>query len=46
MILALEPAGPLFEDYGINVRIDPTDANYVDVIHTDGDYLGINEPLH
>ena len=39
-ISALDPAGPLFEDYEIDVRIDATDANYVDVIHTDGDNFG------
>ena len=37
---ALDPAGPLFEDYEKDVRIDATDANYVDVIHTDGDNFG------
>ena len=41
-VSALEPAGPLFEDYEIDVRIDATDANYVDVIHTDGDNFGKN----
>ena len=40
LISALDPAGPLFEDYEIDVRLDATDANYVDVIHTDGDNFG------
>ena len=39
-VSALDPAGPLFEDYEIDVRLDATDANYVDVIHTDGDNFG------
>lgn len=42
-ISALDPAGPLFEDYEIDVRLDATDANYVDVIHTDGDNFGMEK---
>ncbi|XP_077987388.1 pancreatic lipase-related protein 2-like [Glandiceps talaboti] len=34
-ISALDPAGPNFEGQDPAVRIDPTDAKFVDVIHTD-----------
>ena len=32
----LDPAGPYFENTDPVVRLDPTDALFVDVIHTDG----------
>ncbi|XP_078656697.1 pancreatic lipase-related protein 2-like [Branchiostoma floridae x Branchiostoma belcheri] len=35
-ITGLDPAEPFFEDYDPIVRLDPTDALFVDVIHTDG----------
>ena len=35
----LDPAGPSFTDTDPEVRLDPTDANFVDVIHTDGEEL-------
>ena len=38
-ISGLDPAGPLFENKDPKVRLDPTDAKFVDVIHTDGDSL-------
>ncbi|XP_052120834.1 lipase member H-like [Frankliniella occidentalis] len=39
-ITALDPAGPLFENRDPGHRLDPSDAAFVDVIHTDGGYLG------
>ena len=33
-ITGLDPAGPLYEDEDIDLRLDATDACYVDVIHT------------
>ncbi|CAF0854104.1 unnamed protein product [Adineta steineri] len=35
-ISGLDPAGPYFENTDPSVRLDPTDALFVDVIHTDG----------
>jgi hypothetical protein len=35
----LDPAGPLFENYDKRVRLDSTDAIFVDVIHSNGDSL-------
>ena len=35
----LDPAGPLFEGYDPKVRLDQGDAEYVDVIHSNGESL-------
>lgn len=35
--IGLDPAGPYFEDMDTIVRLDTTDADFVDVIHTDTD---------
>ncbi|CAD6230542.1 GSCOCG00006810001-RA-CDS, partial [Cotesia congregata] len=44
---ALDPAKPYFENMSNDVRLDPTDAQFVDVIHTSSRNifrLGINHP--
>ena len=33
----MDPAGPYFEETDMIVRLDPTDAIFVDVMHTDTD---------
>jgi len=38
-ISALDPAGPAFESYDMYVRVDKTDAEFVDVMHTDAEPL-------
>ena len=42
----LDPASPSFEDYGKNVRLDKTDAYYVDVIYTNAGTYGNIEGGH
>ncbi|KAF2893874.1 hypothetical protein ILUMI_12299 [Ignelater luminosus] len=39
-ITALDPAGPLFSYLSNDRRLDPSDAKFVDVIHTNQEYLG------
>ncbi|KAG7203906.1 hypothetical protein KM043_013265 [Ampulex compressa] len=38
-ITGLDPAGPLFESQDPRARLDATDANFVDVIHSNGEPL-------
>jgi len=38
-IFALDPAGPLIEQFHTDERLDPSDARYVQVVHTDGGRL-------
>lgn len=45
----MDPAGPLYEDTDPIVRTDPTDADFVDIMHTDAGSIfsasfGINMP--
>ena len=48
--IALDPANPFFEDLGnAQVRVNPNDAKFVDVIHTNAGYsffgyLGMTVP--
>nr|XP_006123764.1 lipase member H isoform X1 [Pelodiscus sinensis] len=44
-ITGLDPAGPLFNGKPLEERLDPTDAQFVDVIHSDIDALGYREAL-
>lgn len=38
-ITGLDPAGPLFEAQHPKARLDSSDANFVDVIHSNGENL-------
>ncbi|KAF7670381.1 hypothetical protein LDENG_00299730 [Lucifuga dentata] len=44
-ITALDPAGPQFTNTPPENRLDPTDAQFVDVLHTDIDALGFRKTL-
>ncbi|XP_047505682.1 pancreatic triacylglycerol lipase-like isoform X1 [Pieris napi] len=44
-ISGLDPAGPCFSHVDPEVRLKSTDADFVDVIHTDSGVFGIKEPL-
>ncbi|OWK53494.1 Lipase member H, partial [Lonchura striata] len=44
-ITGLDPAGPLYRGMAPSERLDPTDAQFVDVIHSDTDGLGYGEAL-
>lgn len=44
-VTGLDPAGPLFEGRDPVQRLDPSDAAFVDVVHTDGGQLGYMAPL-
>lgn len=44
-ITALDPAGPQFTGTPAEKRLDPSDAQFVDVLHTDIDSLGFRAPV-
>lgn len=44
-IVGLDPAGPIFRKRGSHSRLHKTDANYVEVIHTNSRRLGIKSRL-
>lgn len=44
-VLALDPAGPLFNLNDPSGRVADTDARYVEVIVTNGGLLGFMEPI-
>ncbi|XP_074153427.1 lipase member I-like [Sminthopsis crassicaudata] len=44
-ITGLDPAGPYFSQKPPHKRLDYTDAQFVDVIHSDSNALGIKQPL-
>lgn len=44
-IVALDPAGPLFNFSDANSRVNATDGVYVEVMHTNYGELGFREPV-
>lgn len=44
-VIALDPAGPLFSVDDPVRRVDAGDAVYVEIIHTNGNTLGFNDPI-
>lgn len=44
-ITGLDPAGPMMRKQPRKHKLDKNDAEFVDVIHTCGHYLGFHEPL-
>ncbi|XP_058118094.1 phospholipase A1-like [Anopheles ziemanni] len=44
-IFGLDPAGPLFSSRDTSSRLANTDAEYVEVIHTNGGTLGMYDPI-
>jgi len=44
-ITGLDPAGFLFHNVPHSERLDPSDAHFVDVIHSAGLWIGMDEPV-
>ncbi|XP_044765632.1 lipoprotein lipase-like [Coccinella septempunctata] len=44
-IVGLDPASPLFTLHNIDDRLDTTDADFVEIIHTSGGRLGFLSPI-
>ncbi|CAK1590752.1 unnamed protein product [Parnassius mnemosyne] len=44
-ISALDPAGPCFSHVAPELRLKNTDADFVDVIHTDSGVYGLRDPI-
>jgi Lipase. len=49
-VTGLDPAQPCFQDDSPDIRLDPSDADFIDVIHTNGRILmkvglGLPEPI-
>lgn len=42
---ALDPAGPLFSFFPQSIKLDKTDAEFIDVIHTDAGGFGYSETV-
>ena len=45
VIIAMDPAGPIFETNSIDQRLHKTDANLVEILHTNTKLLGIKKPI-
>ncbi len=43
--IGLDPAGPYFRGMPHFASLDPSDADFVDAIHTNGDFLGDKQYL-
>ncbi len=44
-ITGLDPAGLLFHYVPPSERLDPSDADFVDVVHTTGLWIGMGDPV-
>lgn len=44
-IIGLDPAGPLFDINRVDTRLDSGDAQYVEIIHSNGQFSGFGLPM-